>query len=474
MKKPGHLLPNSPATVPDSGTRRHFIRQAMLASAGLLAAGGGLLSCQKNVRTEKPSAAGKGPLVTRRNIAALAPDDQNVLMFREAVRVMKKRSDVNQLDPTGWLMAGTVHSLYCATSNLATQVHYNWLFFPWHRAFLSFQEKQMQAAINEPTFALPYWDWTKTRRMPAHYFGKDNPLYDVTRESLVEDEIPADFISVGPAMRAPKFSSFGGFDKSDPGVPQVEGIAEQSFHNNIHNWIGGNMAAFPTASLDPIFSGHHGNLDRMWAAWMAEDLTHKNPTDFLWLNYEFGFYDAKGKLTRIAVKDTLDTESLGYRFDTLDFTQTTPAEMPKSTDLAVSREKTVGSTPLKVPESTRMEVADALATGRQRVLLRYDRLQLTAIPLTIRVFLNHPDADDRTELTDASFVGTFTILPVGSPEKGLEKVVTMQMELGPQIAELVRSKKPISVSLVPVQLRGRKLPTEPIRLSNATLELDES
>jgi hypothetical protein len=121
-----------------------------------------------------------------------------------------------------------------------------------------------------------------------------------------------------------------------------------------------------------------------------------------------------------------------------------------------------------------MEMANALATGQQRVLLRYDRLQLTAIPLTIRVFLNHPDADARTEVTDASFVGTFTILPVGSPEKGLEKVVTMQMEVGPQIAELVRSGRPISVSLVPVQLRGRRLPTEPIRITNATLELDES
>ena len=474
MKNLVNALPHHPAPVPHPGTRRDFLRQAMLASAGLLA-GGGLLACKrKHAKAANPLTGGSGPVVTRRNIAALAPDDQHVLMFREAVRVMKKRSDANQLDPTGWLMNGTVHSLYCATSNYATQVHYNWLFFPWHRAFLAFQEKQMQAAINEPGFALPYWDWTKTRRMPAHYFGKDNPLYDVTRDSLPEDEIPADFINVGPALRAPKFSSFGGFDKSDPGVPQVEGIAEQSFHNNIHNWIGGNMGAFPTASLDPMFSGHHGNLDRLWAAWLAEDPAHRNPTDFLWLNYEFGFYDARGKLTRIAVKDTLDTESLGYRFESLDFTQTTPAEMPKSTDLMVSREKPVASTPLKVPESTRMEMADALATGRQRVILRYDRLQLTAIPLTIRVFLNHPDADARTELSDSSFVGTFTILPVGSPEKGLEKVVTMQMEVGPEIAELVRSKRPISVSLVPVQLRGRKLPTAPIRISNATLELDES
>jgi hypothetical protein len=330
MKKLGNLFPNHSTIVPVSGNRRDFIRQSMLATAGFLTTGSGLLSCKhKQAKAGNPVTDRSGTIVTRRNIAAMAPDDQNVLMFREAVRVMKKRSDVNQLDPTGWLMAGTVHSLYCATSNLATQVHYNWLFFPWHRAFLSFQEKQMQAAINEPTFALPIGIGPRPP-MPCSLFRQRQPAYDVTRDSLVEDEIPADFINVGPAMRAPKFSSFGGFDKSDPGVPQVEGIAEQSFHNNIHNWIGGNMGAFPTASLDPMFSGHHGNLDRMWAAWMAEDPSHKNPPTSCGSTMNLAFTTPRGKLTRIAVKDTLDTESLGYRFDTLDLPRPPRRKCPKA------------------------------------------------------------------------------------------------------------------------------------------------
>jgi hypothetical protein len=473
MKKPNNVDAQH-HTPPSPGARRDFLRRTVLASAGLLAAGGGLLSCRpKEARAAGLPTGGSGTIVTRRNIAALAPDDQNVLMLQEAVKVMKKRSEVNQLDPVGWLMNGTLHSLYCATSNYATQVHYSWLFFPWHRAYLSFLEKQMQAAINEPGFALPYWDWTKTRRMPAHYFGEGNPLHDVTRESLAEDEIPADFIDVGPALRAPTFNSFGGFEKGNPEVPQVEGIVEQSFHNNVHNWIGGNMGAFPTATLDPIFSGHHGNLDRLWSAWLAHDPAHQNPTDFLWLNYEFGFYDPKGQLTRIAVQDTLRTESLGYRFDTLDFTQPSPAEMPKRGDLTASRRKPAASAPVTVSGGKREGVADALATGRKRVILRFERMQLTAIPLTIRVFLDRPDVDARTEPLGSGFVGTFTMLPVGSPEKGLERVVTMQMEVGPELAELVRSGKPITVSLVPVQLRDRKLPTETIQVSGATLVLDE-
>ncbi len=447
-------------------SRRHFIRQTVFATAAL-SAGAILPACRPgNTATEKPAAGGRGTLVTRRNIATMAPDDPTLLMFREAVRVMKKRSEVNQLDPTGWLMNGTWHSLYCATSDYKTQVHYSWLFLPWHRAYLSFLEKQMQAAINEPTFALPYWDWSTSPRMPAHYFGDDNPLYDVTRESWQTDEIPADFMNIGAALRAPTFSSVGGFEKGDPGIPQVEGIVEQSFHNNIHNWIGGNMAGFPTATLDPLFSGHHGNIDRFWAAWLAYDPGHRNPDSPLWRETDFGFYDGYGRLTRIAVKDTLRTEDLGYRFDTLHFGDPAAATAVPEPGSPIAR------VALEVPEANRSRLGEALSAGR-RVILRFDRVQLPTMPLTIRVFLNNTEATLRTPLAGSGFVGTFTMLPVGSPVRGLEKVVTMQMEVSPQVGELIRNGRPITVSLVPIPLRGRTLPTETVQVRGATLVLDE-
>ena len=40
----------------------------------------------------------------------------------------------------------------------------------------------MRDALKEPQSALPYWDATRDRRIPAAYWGKDNPLYDTTRE----------------------------------------------------------------------------------------------------------------------------------------------------------------------------------------------------------------------------------------------------------------------------------------------------
>jgi hypothetical protein len=461
--------------------RRDFLRRGLLAGTGLALGGGSLWGCSQPEDASQaapPRAAsltgGRGTIVTRRDIGAMAPDDDNLRMFREAVKVLKQRSDRNQMDPTGWLMNGNVHSLYCTTSNYQTQIHYSWLFFPWHRAFLAALEQQMQAAINEPTFALPYWDWTKRgRQMPAHYYGEGNPLLDVTREAQPGEALPADFIDIEAALQAPRFSSFGGFEKRDPKVPQVEGIVEQSFHNNIHNWIGGNMGAFPTAALDALFSGHHGNVDRFWAAWLAADPSHQNPTDPMWLNYEFGFYNPQGKLVKVKVADTVNTENLGYRFESLNFTQPSAAAIARSTESSEA-DAAAGRAPVQVPEGQRQQVADALATGRQRVILRFNRYDLPTVPLTIRVFLNQPNVDLRTQPGGENFVGTFTILPVADPVRGLEKVVTMQVAVRPALAELIRQGKPVQVSVVPVPLHGQKLPsTQTVNLRNARLELDK-
>jgi hypothetical protein len=239
----------------------------------------------------------------------MTPDDEGLAMLREAVRIMRARSDRNPLDPTGWLTYGALHSVFCATTGYAPQVHYSWLFLPWHRAYLAALEKQLQAAINEPSLALVYWDWTRTPRIPAAYWGAGNPLHDPTRLQRPTDAIPADFTDVGPALRARKTTAFHGFPKLAAGDPDplVEGTLENGVHNNVHNWIGGNMAGFPTASVDPIFTAHHGQLDRMWAAWRAAGGAsgegHRDPEDRRWLDTVFTFHGPTGRPTRVAVRD---------------------------------------------------------------------------------------------------------------------------------------------------------------------------
>jgi polyphenol oxidase len=42
-------------------------------------------------------------------------------------------------------------------------VHHNWLFLPWHRAYLYFHERILAMLLEKHRgvrdFALPYWDW---------------------------------------------------------------------------------------------------------------------------------------------------------------------------------------------------------------------------------------------------------------------------------------------------------------------------
>jgi hypothetical protein len=187
-------------------------------------------------------------------------DDQDLLTFKEGVRMMRARSEANALDPLGWHIYGSQHSMFCATNSFAMQIHYGWFFLPWHRAYLSNLEQKIRVLTGRDDFALPYWDWTRSDRLPRAMFGAGNPLNDTTRIQSADDALPADFTELGPAMSGPTFRHFVGYRRSVD-APQIEGTLEQSAHNNVHNWIGGNMASFDGAGFDPMFALHHGNID---------------------------------------------------------------------------------------------------------------------------------------------------------------------------------------------------------------------
>ena len=39
-------------------------------------------------------------------------------------------------------------------------------------------------------------------------------------------------------------------------------------HNNVHDWVGGQMDDVPSAVNDPIFNLHHCNVDRIFESWL--------------------------------------------------------------------------------------------------------------------------------------------------------------------------------------------------------------
>ncbi len=460
--------------------RRDFLKTMTLGGLGFTALGPGLLNaCKPELKSPNhigtvASAIGSGSssVVTRKNIATLAADDPELKLLKDAVGILRKRSEKWPLDPAGWSENGALHTKFCATIEFTYQVHYSWYVWPWHRAYLWTLEKKLQHAVQEPQLALHYWDWTKNPGIPSQYQGgESNPLYNDTRLVKPNDVIPFDFMNLGAAFRAKKFTTFGGYPFPYQGHgPQIDGIAEQSFHNNIHNWIGGEMAGFVAAGYDPIFYGHHGNCDRFWKAWLDADEAHKNPDASEWLEKVFYFTDEKGKPIEIKIKDIIDTERLGYRFEDLDFNSgdgvynSLEDKVTPSYDLvkASGIYNTTLDEERKVQSLEKVNLANA-----SHVLLKFERAQLPYMPYCTRVFFLFGDALPGP--ANCKYIGTFTILPIVSAEAGkLEKDVYMHVEITKAIRDRINLNEPIKVFFEPVQVRGRNIPDEPLEIENIT------
>jgi hypothetical protein len=74
---------------------------------------------------------------------------KNLQSYQTAVQEMLK---LPPADPRNWYRNAFVHLLDCP--------HGNWWFLPWHRGYLGWFEQTCRELSKDPTFALPYWDWT--------------------------------------------------------------------------------------------------------------------------------------------------------------------------------------------------------------------------------------------------------------------------------------------------------------------------
>ncbi len=268
-----------------------------------------------------------GPAV-RRNVYHLALDAADLEAYRAAVTVMKGRPNS---DGRSWAAQAAIHGTWNPGNFPLTDrcVHSNWWFLPWHRAYLYYFERIVRQASGNPDFALPYWNYSYAdqRRLPEAFRPASSPLRDGTRfpgwnSGAAELDIgdigyltalgPTAYIT--PPGGAP--AGFGGSAVAAPADGGLRGPIENRPHADVHVSVGGNMGAFETAGLDPIFWLHHCNLDRLWNRWYQFRGTRFNPTtDSAWLNQTFQFYDETGAQVTIAVKDLLDTRALGYVYD---------------------------------------------------------------------------------------------------------------------------------------------------------------
>ncbi|KAL3508869.1 hypothetical protein ACH5RR_028270 [Cinchona calisaya] len=290
------------------------------------------------------------PTATKVNtrLAAQLVDDNWLAKYKKALTAMRKLDDS---DPRSFKAQANVHCAYCnggyyqagyEASKLILDVHFSWIFFPFHRWYLYFFERICQKYADDDTFAIPFWNWDSPSGMflPSIFKDSSSPLYDSLRNSnhltkvldlnydgtdtsdstitvIKNNLITMKKQMVTQSTTAAAFfgKSFLAGDASDPGA----GTIETTPHNNVHRWVGDpneshgeDMGAFYSAGRDPVFYCHHANVDRMWNIWNS--LGGQNFTDSDWLNSSFYFYNEEAQLVKVFVKDCVNTKLLGYDY----------------------------------------------------------------------------------------------------------------------------------------------------------------
>ncbi|KAF6172146.1 hypothetical protein GIB67_003838 [Kingdonia uniflora] len=277
---------------------------------------------------------------------------EDVEKFKEAIAKMKALPDD---DPWSFKQQATIHCTYCNGAfdqagiepPVLLQIHGSWLFLPWHRCYLYFWEKILGKLIGDPTFAIPFWNWDAPEGMymPKIYLGNSSSLYNDNRDknhyesvfdykyayndqnptcpSQVDKVIRENLCQVDrmykETIRNPELF-MGKALRAGQSVPTNASGSLENLHNSVHQWSGPSespyydMGNFHTAARDPLFFGHHANIDRMrdlYNNFRGHRPEFKDPD---WLEASFIFYDENRQVVKVKVKDCLTSHQLRYAY----------------------------------------------------------------------------------------------------------------------------------------------------------------
>jgi tyrosinase len=218
---------------------------------------------------------------------------------------------------------------------------------------------------------------------------------------------PADIAEI---MSLRTFRDFGGGSLYNDSF----GFIDQNPHNTLHIWTGGfnpvqasatvedrnkavnlnnrkfhqredmykeqptgDMLSNLTASYDPIFWPVHSNVDRLWHEWQQSH-PDASPADL----------DSALSPWTYTIRDTLDMSRFGYEY------------VKSSYIVPVGLQSPVGRF-----VSKRLEIPDSVRGAFHQAEVRLHRVPQLPRSCFVRVFLNLPDADAQTPLTDEHYAG---------------------------------------------------------------------
>lgn len=258
------------------------------------------------------------PVHYRKNIDDLTPAE--LAAFKHAVAELKRKSERNIYDRSGFLWQAWVHNCTTVQAPADRQTalppgtlqqvladssmnscdvrsfaerrgggyhdeypgeceHQKNTFLQWHRAQLYYYEQALRAADpngergpSTRDVALPYWNFTRQPsgvRYPKAFEDEGSPLFDRTRNT---ERLPSAMATASPYLLAYQiyymdWAEFGGDQYGSNGG----GALETRIHNHMHAfYIGGNMSDNVTAGMDPLFYAFHNFLDYSFEKWLQE------------------------------------------------------------------------------------------------------------------------------------------------------------------------------------------------------------
>lgn len=245
----------------------------------------------------------------------------NFESFVDAIGTMRANKNVNSV--SSWDYWANIHRDHCP--------HGMPYFLAWHRGYVRLFEMQLKKVAKNSDLQLPYWDYYTNPNMPEEFTNNKYPsLYIDSRKSN----------NVRKALTLDPFNDeIKNFQRGQPDA--FESSVESKPHNPVHNLIGGFMPTM-LSPLDPIFWLHHGNIDRLWAAWVRADNGRKMPTssDSYW-GSSFN-YGPSGTLPRMVA---ISTEGLSYTYDNLSM----PTQLPSTPTPPRPQVRSLKAMPSKAP-----------------------------------------------------------------------------------------------------------------------------
>jgi len=423
-------------------------------------------------RPAAPPTPGKfyGPgTAVRQDISTLAADSPTLQSYRKAIAAMKA---LPPTDPHNWTFQANIHGFPPESNpdpNWGHCQHGNWWFLPWHRAYLHYFERIARKYAEDPSFALPYWDYSnpQARTLPAAFRDQSSALYDSTRRLLVNngiDRLNEALVidNFNRAMASTVFAdsgnvtTFGGQLLSAPQHLGSPHGALEAPHDLVHGFVGGNMGDVNTAPRDPIFYLHHANVDRLWVAWLQMGQGRANPSNDVWLNQQFTFYDENKEKVTIPMRQVQEIAALGYSYDRTPAPPQVPTTPASQTQVqTIAAWQTQGIPLLNTPATMALTIPD-LSTFKTRKAERRLHLQVSEFKFaglpdsTVEVYVNLPPRTPIPGPKSPYCAGCFTFFDHDHDGKGLVSRVEVTQHLQKLLEAAPAGPRQITVTLVRV------------------------